>query len=336
MIVAEMPLLKFTWRRMNNSTKTRPLVPTLDTQKIMRSSKSSVSPKGKASRGFTLIELLVVIAIIAILAAMLLPALSNAKAKAQAISCLNNQRQWGIAAQITAVDSGDSLPRDGTDSAGTYAVYSGATTGPGSPQDDAAWFNVLPGVMGDAKNLSYYFNLPGGNAQAKYPFPGNDRSKIWMCPSAKKTSADDGLFLQGGGYGFFSYVFNLDLKLQRSLKYAVIGNSFPYPSMPKLSAIRHTSETVLMTEFRFSPSLENWDNLSSPQFGVFPASRWNYFVKRHNNRGTLAFIDGHSQIYKYDYVYRDAADPAPPGGYVDSREEKWNGDIWWNPNRDLK
>ena len=62
------------------------------------------------AHGFTLIELLVVIAIIAILAGLLIPALGNAKNKANRVSCTNNLRQLGFGTQMYADNFDEKLP----------------------------------------------------------------------------------------------------------------------------------------------------------------------------------------------------------------------------------
>ena len=124
----------------------------------------------RSKTAFTLIELLVVIAIIAILAAMQLPALSSAKAKAQAISFQNNLKQWGLATMLYVTDNNDYLPTDGS--------ASGSST-------TAGWYVDLPKAMG----LPPYADMPWRtNASIE---PGNS---VWICPANTRRSNGNNLF----------------------------------------------------------------------------------------------------------------------------------------------
>jgi prepilin-type N-terminal cleavage/methylation domain-containing protein len=159
----------------NLQTGNRPNDSPVENRRYSRLKIGAARMAATGRQAFTLIELLVVIAIIAILAAMLLPALSKAKARAHRAQCISNLRQWGIAFNVYCNDYADSMPMGWNNPA-----QSGGIKG--------MWMSSL---------RSYYSN-----------------PKIRLCPSAPQMRSDlpnpfdpalDASFLSWGILGSNSY-----------------------------------------------------------------------------------------------------------------------------------
>jgi prepilin-type N-terminal cleavage/methylation domain-containing protein/prepilin-type processing-associated H-X9-DG protein len=234
-------------------------------------------------RGFTLIELLVVIAIIAILAAMLLPALSKAKQKAQGISCINNLKQLTIAAMIYAGDFQDAICPNSQDTNGWVGGnVSGRditdTTGP--------------------TNLTYIRNA------VIYPY--NQSTAIYRCPSDTATvpigrslelrcrSYSLSAMMGNNGAGAASLQAAYHPSAVANLKFTNVKNPGPSDAIFFVDESDDSSLTHCSIDDGFFLDAAE----GAPANGGM--SQWgNWAATRHGNGGDFSFADGHAAFHKW-------------------------------------
>jgi prepilin-type N-terminal cleavage/methylation domain-containing protein/prepilin-type processing-associated H-X9-DG protein len=284
----------------------------------------------KKAGGFTLIELLVVIAIIAILAAMLLPALAKAKAKAQQAVCLSNLKQWGLADSMYVDDNDEKFPYPRYQNYASSVDQDNPTwlsvpTYHNQHEGDDVWFNALPSYVANKPMYTWAYD----------PTIFFGSKSIFTCPTTLSqgiaavdaVAASDKYDMIPGVRPLFNYGMNSKSLANENLNAVV--------TTLKTAMVVHPSAFVLFSDGRNSSAETPYYGTAANQILLAtPHCYTTRFSSLHNKGGNITFSDGHAAFFKYDYVVSDGTAIAPVGPTagqpVAAGKDPGHADINWD------
>jgi len=240
----------------------------------------------QATRAFTLIELLVVIAVIAILAALLLPALSQAKARAQRAACLGNLRQLNLTWQLYADDHDGRLVANG---------YATAV----NPGETRLW--VLGGTHQNRAGHWAPFTDPAFLTDPQYAaFADYVQSPgLYKCPADRSWFGDQPKVR--------SYALNSSMNWVTPPDGGEFSQSPAHVNFRKTSEVAAAQPAALLT---FVDTAPNW--LCHAAFGIAMSAVYYQFpTAEHGPSSPLAFADGHGEVHRWRDAYTAQMARAP-------------------------